>query len=120
SSTYTLKLPEALHQHCIKLTFHISWLCLHEPNDDLLFSCRDVAVFYNFSQPDEEEVLVKDIIAHCWRHNAIQFLLQFEDGDVIWQTYNVCKDLEVLDHYLDLQGVMDWHKWLKRAAATHL
>ncbi|KZT63166.1 hypothetical protein DAEQUDRAFT_642233, partial [Daedalea quercina L-15889] len=123
TSNYTLDLPEALRKRRIHPTFHVSLLRPHQPNDDIAFPGRDVTMFYDFGLDDEPEYLVDEILAHKWTGRRIEFLVRFEDGDILWESYDNCKDLEALDRYLELQGVSDWrrlprHKDRDRRALT--
>ena len=55
NDTYTLELPEELHKRCIHLTFHIRLLHQYKRNDNVLFSKRDMHVFYDVGQSNEDE-----------------------------------------------------------------
>ena len=108
TSNYTLELPDELRKRRIHLTFHVSLLRPHQPNDDTMFPGRDVTRFYDFGFDGEQEYLVDDILTHRWAGRRIEFLVCFDDGDILWESYDNCKDLEALDRYLELQGVSDW------------
>lgn len=110
SSTYTLDLPEELKARRIHPNFHISRLRKHEPNNDELFPHRDPKLYYDFGEPDDTEWLVDEIVAHRWTGNKIEFSVRWNLGDTTWEPYEICKELEALQNYLDLAGIKDWHK----------
>ena len=64
NDTYTLELPEELHKRHIHPTFHIGLLCWYEQNDDVLFPKRDIHMFYDVGQSDNDEWFIDEIIAH--------------------------------------------------------
>ena len=105
NDTYPLELPEELHKRCIHLTFHIRLLCQYKRNDNVLFPKRDMHVFYDVRQSDEDEWFVDEIITHRWAGNKIEFLIKWNLGDSTWEQSSNCEELEALDRYLELQGV---------------
>lgn len=88
-------------------------------NDDVLFPHREAHTYYNFGTPDDQEWLVDDILAHKWDKNKLSFQVHWNMGDTTWESYETCKDLQVLDDYLHLIGV-DNHRDLPRKNAPHL
>lgn len=110
TSNYTLDLPDVLRKRRIHPTFHASLLRPHQPNDDVLFPHWDVTRFYDFGLDGEQEYLVDEILAHKWVGCRIEFLVRFDDGDILWESYENCKDLEALDRYLELRGISDWQQ----------
>ena len=75
------------------------------PNDDEQFPNHKAKAFYDFGQDDEQEWFVNEIIDHEWTKNRLQFRVQWTLGDVTWEPLSGVKDLEALDHYLELWGV---------------
>jgi hypothetical protein len=73
---------------------------------------------YDFGDAEDEEWLVDDIVAHRWEGTKVSFLVQWNLGDMTWELYTKCKDLEALDRYLELLGIddEDW-KMLPRKAS---
>ena len=62
--------------------------------------------FYDFGNNDDQEWFVNEIIAHKWEGDKDLYLqVQWMLGDVTWEPYTTCKDLEALDRYLELWGV---------------
>jgi hypothetical protein len=60
----------------------------------------------DFSNDDEQEWLIDEIIAHQWVSNReLKFQVLWTLGDITWEPYTMCKDLEDLDIYLELRGV---------------
>ncbi len=62
-------------------------------------------MFYDFGMPNKTEWLVDEIIGHQWTGNKMQFHLKWNLGDTTWEPLSTCKDLQALDHYLELHGV---------------
>lgn len=73
---YTLDLPQELKAWIILPLFHVSLLCLYHKSDDTLFPKRKVCAFYDFSNAEDNEWVVDNIIAHKWEGNNISFLVQ--------------------------------------------
>ena len=71
NNTYTLELQEELCKRCIHPTFHIGLLCWYERNDDVLFPKRDMHMFYDIGQSNEDKWFVNEIIAHQWTGNKL-------------------------------------------------
>ena len=88
-------------------------------NNDALFPSREANVYYDLGEPDDQEWLVDEIVAHQWKGKKLEFLVRWNLGDSTWEPYSECKELEALDRYLDLQGLMS-NKWerLPRAGAA--
>ena len=105
NDTYTLELPEELHKRCIHPTFHIRLLHQYKRNDNVLFSKRDMHVFYDVGQSNEDEWFINKIITYQWAGNKIKFLVKWNLGDSTWEQSSNCEELEALDRYLELQGV---------------
>ena len=74
-------------------------------NSDVLFPKQEAKAYYNFSNNDEQEWFVKEILAHKWTNNDLEIQVKWTLGDVTWEPISSCKDLEALDKYLELQGV---------------
>ena len=99
----TLKLPLELTSRCITPTFHTSLIRPFVPNDEVQFPKREAKSFYDFGNDDNQEWFIKEIIAHNWEGNKnLNLLVHWTLGDVTWEPYNTCKDLEALDRYLEL------------------
>lgn len=47
----------------------------------------------------------------------MEFYVKWNLGDTTWELYENCKDLTVLDNYLDLIGVKHWRALPKARAA---
>ena len=84
-------------------------------NDDKLFPKRDAKSFYDFSQYDEQEWLVKEITSHCWTSSKeLKLEVRWTLGDPTWKPLASYKDLEALDLYLELWGIAHPHNLPKR------
>jgi hypothetical protein len=64
-------------------------------------------MFYNFRTPNNQEWLIKEILAHKWDKKKLSFQVHWNMGDTTWETFDICKDLQALDTYLQLIGVED-------------
>ena len=106
ASTVTLELPPALIARRISPTFHTGLVRKFITNNDKLFPKRDAKSFYDFRQDDEQEWLIKEITSHRWPNSKeLELEVRWTLGDTTWEPLAVCKDLEALDLYLELQGV---------------
>ena len=119
SSTYELDLPDSLKSRRIHSTFHVSRLRQHEPNDDALFLCQEVKVFYDFGEDLNKEWLVEAIIGHRWNGCHLECEVRWNLGDTTWEPYTGVKELVALDHYLELQGVESWRVLPQCPQAMH-
>jgi hypothetical protein len=90
--------------------FHRSKLRPHFANDDALFPHREAHVFYDFGNPDDQEWLVEEILAHKWDRNTLVFQVHWNLGDTTWESLETCNDLQALQEYLQLIGVAE--PWL--------
>ena len=105
TSNYTLKLPIELQAQNIHLTFHVSLLKPHVPNDDNRFPSRDIHVYYDFGYGDEAEQEVDEILAHQWDGRTLRLLVKWSSGDSTWEPLKSCDKLRALDEYLTIRGV---------------
>ena len=114
-SRYTLELPDELKA---RRTHPSLWVIsvTFRKNDDKVFSKRKVHTYYDFSDAEDEEWLVDDMLTHRWEGNKVSFLVQWNLGDTTWEPYNECKELVALNRYLELLGINDddWKKLLRR------
>ena len=79
-------------------------------NNDKLFPKRDTKSFYDFSQDDEQEWLVKEITSHRWSNSKeLKLEVRWTLGDITWEPLASCRDLEALDLYLELRGIAHPH-----------
>ena len=69
-SRYILDLPPELKARRIHPSFHVGQLRHHLKNDDNIFPRRKVRAFYDFSDAEDKEWLVDDILAHQWKGNG--------------------------------------------------
>jgi hypothetical protein len=74
-SRYTLELPDELKAQRIHPSFHVSHLHPFEKNDNKPFPKCEVCTYYDFSNAEDKEWLVDDILAHCWEGNRESFLV---------------------------------------------
>ena len=79
-------------------------------NNDELFPKRDTRSFYDFSQDDKQEWFIKEITSHRWPNSKeLELKVRWMLGDTTWEPLAACKDLEVLDLYLEFWGVAHPH-----------
>ena len=90
-----LELPQEFKDRKINPTFHTSLVQPYIKNNDILFPKRDTKVYYDFGNDEDQEWLVKEILAHKWTNMRTL-------GDIPWELLSSCKDLEALDAYLKL------------------
>src|SRR6266481_3056862 len=105
ASTVTLDLPPELVTQRIHPTFHISLIRAHVSNDNGRFLRCDTKLCYDFGSTNEPKWFVDEILAHRWvGQNRLEFQVCWTLGDVTWEPLASCKELEVLDEYLELRG----------------
>src|SRR5258706_5273086 len=83
TSNYTLKLPIELEAQNIHLTFHVSLLKPHVPNDDNWFPWCDVQVYYDFGYGDKAEQEVAEILAHQWDSRKLRLLVKWNSPEAL-------------------------------------
>ena len=84
-------------------TFDTSLVRPFVPNNEVQFPKREAKSFYDFGNDDDQEWFVEEIIAHKWEGDKnLSLQVRWTLGDVTWEPYNICKDLEALDRYLEL------------------
>ena len=107
ASTVTLELLPELTSRQISPTFHAGLIRWHIANNNNLFPCHEANMFYNFGADKEQEWLIDAIIAHQWSNSKdLELQVKWNLGDMTWDPPSSCKELEVLDNYLEPQGVM--------------
>ena len=107
TSNYTLELPTALQSRGIHPTYHVSLLRPHHASSDTQFPGRIHPEPYDFGPADDQEWFVDEIIGHRWTGpKKIEYQVRWSLGDTTWEPHNACKDLEALDRYLQLHGVI--------------
>src|SRR5713101_348765 len=104
TSHYTLALPDELLKCRIHPTFHAKLLKPAIPNDDALFPNREATFFYDFGDDPEREWVVDSIVGHHFSGNSIEFEVLWETGEITKELLQICKDLAVLDRYLELHN----------------
>ena len=122
-SNLTLKLPQESKDRKINPTFHTNLVQPYIKNNDTLFPKRDIKVYYDFGNNEDQEWLVKEILGHKWTNNDLKLQVKWTVGDVTWELLSSCKDLEALE-YLELQGAkapwdLSWHEQAINWWVTH-
>ena len=70
-----------------------------------LFPKQEANTYYDFSNNDEQEWFVNEILAHKWANNDLELQVKWTLGDVTQELISSCKDLEALDKYLEQWGI---------------
>ena len=105
-STYKLKLlPDLVKRH-VHDVFHENVLRPFKGNNETQFPKCKTLMHYDFGDDPEQEWVVQSIEDHKWSPN-LQFMVRWEYGDAMWEPLGVVQELEALDQYLELQGVME-------------
>ena len=60
---------------------------------------------YDFGTANNQEWSVDDLMGHCQGIKGLEFEVQQSLGNTTWESLEMCKDLEALDQYLEIQGV---------------
>jgi hypothetical protein len=105
SSTYKVELPPDLKARWIHDIFHEKVLKLYVKNDAKRFPKRKTRIQYDVGNYPDQEWVVHSIEDHKWSP-GLTFRVRWELGDATWEPLDVVKDLEALDQYLELKGVM--------------
>jgi len=106
TSTYKIKLPPDLKARHVHDVFHEGVLRPYVTNDDAWFPKRETRVNVDIGTDLDEEWVIRSIEDHCWSP-GLKFLVRWEMGDATWEPLKVVDELEVLDQYLELEGVND-------------
>ena len=61
---------------------------------------------YDIGNNPEQEWVIKVIVDHKWSPNLV-FKVQWQYGDSTWEPLHMVNALEVLDHYLKLEGATE-------------
>ena len=69
-----------------------------------MFPRRNTQVFYDVGNDNKVEWVVDELLAHRWKGTQIECLIRWNLGDMMWEPYTHCKELEALDRYLKLHG----------------
>lgn len=105
-STYTLELPMALQTRRIVPSFHVLLLQPYHATNDAMFPDRVHPEPYNFSAPDDQEWFDKELKGHQWINGKnLKFEVRWSLGNMTWEPLSACRNLEMLDQYLELKGI---------------
>ena len=102
SLSITLELPQEFNDRKINPTFHTNLVWPYIKNNNILFPKRDTKVYYDFGNDEDQEWLVKEILAHKCTNNNLELQVKWTLRDVTWELLSSYKDLEALDVYLEL------------------
>lgn len=103
NNSYKLDLPAELKQRGLHPAFHANLLRIHVPNDDRRFPGRQVHQISSLGNSDEWAV--SEILTHHGKGSDAMFKLLWKAGDEAWLPYHEISNLEVLNQYLEAQGV---------------
>ena len=102
SLNVTLELPQEFKDRRIYPTFHTNLVQAYIKNNDIRFPKRDTKVYYDFGNNEDQEWLIKEMLAHKWTNNNLELQVKWTVGDITWEPSSSCKELEALDEYLAL------------------
>jgi hypothetical protein len=58
---------------------------------------------------DDHEWFVDEILGHRWKKGTklgdLEFEIWWSLGDTTWESYKNCRELEALNHYLEVHGI---------------
>jgi hypothetical protein len=105
-----LSLITAALQECrIVPKFHVSLLRPYIASSDAMFPNRVHPEPYDFGAPDNQEWFVDEITGQHWDKGSklqnLKLEVRWSLGDMTWESYESCKDLEALDRHLEVHGV---------------
>jgi hypothetical protein len=105
--SYMVELLTLFCVHNLHNKLHRSKLHPYHANNNMLLSHWEAYMLYDFGNPDDQEQLVDKILNHKWEKDDLMFQLYWNDRDTTWESYETCKDLQVLDEYLQLIRVKE-------------
>ncbi|KAK0228076.1 hypothetical protein IW262DRAFT_1264178 [Armillaria fumosa] len=114
TSNYTLQLPTALQAWRIHPMFHVSLLRPYYLNNDELFPSHIQPEPYDFGADDDTEWFMDEVVGHRWTDRKLELQICWFLGDTTWEPLSNCKELAMLDRYLEVMGVRYPRQLLKR------
>lgn len=103
NNSFKLDLPAELRQRGVHPSFHVNLLRIHVPNDDRRFPGRQINQIISLG--NSKEWAVDEILTHHGKGSDALFKLKWKMGDHAWFLYPEIADLEVVNQYLEAQGV---------------
>jgi hypothetical protein len=104
-SACRVELPPDLKVQRIHDIFHEKVLKSYVENDIKRFPKRETRIQYDVGNDPDQEWVIHSIEDHKWSP-GLTFRVRWELGDATWEPLDIVKDLEALDQYLELKGVM--------------
>ena len=104
SSVCKLELLQDLQAQRIHDMFHEKLLKPYVVNDNDKFPKRETRVPYDIGDDLEQEWVIEAIKDHKWLPRLL-FKVHWALGDETWEPLHIVNKLEVLDQYLELEGV---------------
>ena len=77
SLNVTLELPQEFKDRRIYPTFHTNLVQAYIKNNDIRFPKRDTKVYYDFGNNEDQEWLIKEILAHKWTNNNLELQVKW-------------------------------------------
>ena len=68
----TIELPQELKDRRISPTFHTNLVQPYVENNNILFLKWEANTYYDFSNNDEQEWFIDEILAHKWANNDME------------------------------------------------
>lgn len=116
NNTFKLDLPAELKQRGVHPAFHANLLRIHVPNDDRRFPGRQIDQITSLG--NSEEWAVAEIETHQGKGTEALFKLIWKSGDHAWLPHHEISHLEVVNQYLEAQGVTSVSQLPKRLNAN--
>ena len=105
TSNYKIELPPDLKVHQIHNIFHESVLHPYIENDVLKFPKCETHIHLDIGNNPDYKWVVSNIEDHWWSP-SLMFLVCWELGNATWEPLDVVEELEALNWYLELEGVI--------------
>ena len=105
NQSYKLEIPMHLKRRGMHDVFHSSLLIIHMLNDDQLFPGR-MDIQLGVSPEADNEWAVDVIRTHARSGEDAVFKILWKSGDITWMPYFQIKELQALDVYLKLLGII--------------
>lgn len=106
--SFKVQLPTHMLRRGIHNVYHASLLRIHHPNDNRQFPGRLYSQIVADIEPEHENEWATDkIISHAGSRTDSIFEVLWHPGDKTWLTYDQVQDLNLLQPYLEAQGVSD-------------
>lgn len=109
--SFKVQLPSHMLRRGIHDVYHASYLRIHHPNDDRRFPGRLYSQVVSDNEMEHETEWAADkIISHAGSGVESIFEVLWHPGDKTWLAFDQVRDLNLLQPYLEAQGVSLIHE----------